>query len=141
MAVAEIRQKRVENDIETLRSTQSGLMDRIDSFSETLNETRDIALDNQSRLIRIEGRMDAFDTRMDAFNSRMDGFDSRMDGLDSRMDRFDTRMDAFNNRLDRVEQICAENRALILENREILLAIADHLGLVYEVPPKRPQSD
>ncbi len=113
MAVAEIRQKRVENDIETLRNTQSGLMDRIDSFAETLNETRDIALDNQSRLIRIERRMDGFDTRMDAFN----------------------------NRLDRVEQICAENRALILENREILLAIADHLGLVYEVPPKRPQSD
>ena len=120
MAVAEIRQKRVENDIETLRSTQSGLMDRIDSFAETLNETRDIALDNQSRLIRIERRMDGFDTRMDGF---------------------DTRMDAFNNRLDRVEQIGAENRALILENRGILLAIADHMGLVYEVPPRSPQSD
>ena len=54
MAVAEIRQKRVENDIETLRSTQSALMDRIDSFSETLEETRDIALANQSRLDRVE---------------------------------------------------------------------------------------
>ena len=92
MAVAEIRQKRVENDIETLRSTQSAPMDRIDSFAETLKETRDIALGNQSRL-------------------------------------------------DQVEQICAENRALILENRGILLAIADHLGLVYEVPARSPQSD
>ena len=141
MAVAELRQKRVENDIETLRSTQSGLMDRFESFAETLNETRDIALDNQSRLIRIEGRMDAFDSRMDGFDTRMDAFNNRLDGFDSRMDGFERRMDAFNNRLDRVEQICAENRALILENREILLAIADHLGLVYEVPPKRPQSD
>ena len=60
-------------------------MDSIDSFSETLEETRDIALANQLRL-------------------------------------------------DRVEQICAENRA-------ILLAIADHLDLTYEVPPQRPQSD
>ena len=134
MAVVEIRQKRVENDIETLRSTQSGLMDRIDSFAETIEETRDIALDNQSRLIRIERRMDGFDSRMDAFDSRMDAFDSRMDAFNTRMDGFNTRMDGFNNRLDRVEQICAENRA-------ILLAIADHLGLVYEVPPRSPQSD
>ena len=54
MAVVEIRQKRVENDIETLRNTQSALMDRIDSFADTLNETRDIALANQSRLDRVE---------------------------------------------------------------------------------------
>ncbi len=120
MVIAEIRQKRVENDIETLRGTQSALMDSIDSFAETLEEVRDIALDNQARLNRIE--------------RRMDGFDSRMDG-------FETRMDAFNNRLDRVEQIGAENRALILENRGILLAIADHIGLVYKVPPRSPQSD
>ncbi len=62
--MAEIRQKRAENDIETLCSTQSALMDRIDSFTETLEETRDIALDNQSRLNRIELRMEMVDTRL-----------------------------------------------------------------------------
>jgi len=113
MAIAEIRQKRVENDIETLRNTQSALMDRIDSFAETLEEVRDIALDNQARLNRIERRLDAVDTRLDSVDTR----------------------------LDRVEQIAAENRAIMLENRSILISIADHLGLVYEVPPRSPQSD
>ena len=92
MDIAEIHQKGVENDFGTLRIKRSALMDGIDSISETLEETRDIALANQSRL-------------------------------------------------DRVEQIGAENRALILENRGILLAIADHIGLLYQVPPRSPQSD
>lgn len=65
MVIAEIPQKRAENDIETLRSTQSALMDRIDSFAETLEEVRDIALDNQARLNRIERRLDAVDSRLD----------------------------------------------------------------------------
>ncbi len=58
MAIAEIRLKRTEQDIETLRSTQSALMDRIGSLSETLEEARDIALDNRSRLDKIELRLD-----------------------------------------------------------------------------------
>ncbi len=85
MDIAEIHQKGVENDFGTLRIKRSALMDGIDSISETLEETRAIALANQSRL-------------------------------------------------DRVEQIGAENR-------EILLAIANHLGLDHEVPPRSPQSD
>lgn len=43
VSIAEIRFKRTEQDIETLRSTQTALMDRIDSFAEMLEETRDIA--------------------------------------------------------------------------------------------------
>ena len=58
MAIAEIRLKRTEQDIETLRSTQSALMDRIGSLSEILEEARDIALDNRSRLDKIELRLD-----------------------------------------------------------------------------------
>ncbi len=65
MAIAEIRLKRAENDIDTLRSTPSALMDRIDSFSETLGEARDIALENQTRLDRIDGRLDRLERRMD----------------------------------------------------------------------------
>ncbi len=49
MAIAEIRLRRVERDIETLRSTQSALMDRIDSFAEMLEETPDIAAENRSQ--------------------------------------------------------------------------------------------
>lgn len=54
MALAEIRLNRTEQDIETLRSTQSALMERIASFAGTLEEGLDLARDNQKRLDRLE---------------------------------------------------------------------------------------
>lgn len=54
MATAEIRLKRAEQDIETLRSTQSAILERVDSFEEMLTESRDITRDNQRRLERLE---------------------------------------------------------------------------------------
>lgn len=58
MALAEIRLNRTEQDIETLRSTQSALMAQIGSFAGTLEEALDIARDNQKRLDRVEQRLD-----------------------------------------------------------------------------------
>ena len=40
-------------------------MDRIDSFAETLEEVRDIARDNGSRLDKIEARLDKVEFRLD----------------------------------------------------------------------------
>ncbi len=113
MAIAEIRLKRAEQDIETLRSTQTALMDRIDSFAETLEETRDIARENRSRLDRIGARLDKVEARLDRLEELC---------LENR------------SRLDRLEELC-------LENRTILFAIADHLDLTYEKPPRDTQPD
>lgn len=58
MELAELRMKRAEQDIETLRTAQSALIDQFDSFGKTLTETRDIARDNRSRLERVEERLE-----------------------------------------------------------------------------------
>lgn len=57
MALADVRINRAEQDIETLRSTQSALMDRFDSFADTLDEVLKIARDNRSRLDGIDARL------------------------------------------------------------------------------------
>lgn len=95
----EVRVRRSEQDIETLRKTQSAMLDRFDVIYRTLKETRDIAAENRERLERVK------------------------------------------ERLELVEEVVLENRALIEENRAILLSIAEHLGLTWEKPSGRGQSD
>lgn len=95
----EVRVRRSEQDIETLRKTQSAMLDRFDVIYRTLKETRDIAAENRERLERVEGR------------------------------------------LKLLEEVVLENRALIEGNRAILLSIAEHLGLTWEKPSGRGQSD
>lgn len=53
----EVRVRRAEQDIETLRRTQSAMLDRYDTIYKTLVETRDIAAENRERLERVEGRL------------------------------------------------------------------------------------
>lgn len=86
MALAEIRLNRTEQDIETLRSTQSALMERIASFAGTLEEGLDIVRDNQKRL----------------------------DGIDTRLDGIDTRLDSIEARLNQLEEVVLENRVILL---------------------------
>ncbi|MDE2750219.1 MAG: hypothetical protein OXI34_14780 [Chloroflexota bacterium] len=50
----DVRLRRTEQDIETLRKTQSALLERYDRIYKTLVETRDIAADNRRRLDRLE---------------------------------------------------------------------------------------
>ena len=95
----QVRIRRSEQDIETLRKTQSAMLDRYDTIYKTLVETRDIAAENRERLERVE------------------------------------------ERLELVEEVVLENRALIEENRAILVSIAEHLGLTWEKPSGRGQSD
>lgn len=95
----QVRIRRSEQDIETLRKTQNAMLDRYDTIYKTLVETRDIAAENRERLERVEGR------------------------------------------LKLLEEVVLENRALIEENRAILLSIAEHLGLTWEKPSGRGQSD
>lgn len=97
--MADVRLKRAEQDIETLRTTQNALLNRYDGIYRTLVETRDIAAENRERLERVE------------------------------------------ERLEMIEEVVLENRALIEENRAILLSIAEHLGLTWEKPSGRGQSD
>ena len=52
----EVRVRRSEQDIETLRTTQSALINRFDEIYRTLKQTRDIAAENRERLERIEDR-------------------------------------------------------------------------------------
>ena len=95
----QVRIRRSEQDIETLRKTQSAMLDRYDTIYKTLVETRDIAAENRERLERVE------------------------------------------ERLEMIEEVVLENRALIEENRAILISIAEHLGLTWEKPGGRGQSD
>lgn len=120
MAIAEIRLRRAEQDIETLRSTQSAMLQRIDSFSDTLTETRDIAAENRKRLERVEDRLTLLEEVV----------------LENRDLIRENRDMILENR-----KLILENRDLILDNRKILLAIADHLDLTLELPPQDPPSD
>ena len=52
---------------------------------------------DESRLIRLE-------TKVDAINDRLAGIEKRMDRLDRRMDRLEQRMDRIEQRMDRLEQ-------------------------------------
>lgn len=51
------RVKRAEQDIETLRTTQSAMLNHFDRLHKTMKETRDIADENRSRLERVETRL------------------------------------------------------------------------------------
>ncbi len=52
--MTEVRIRRSEQDIETLRKTQDALLNRYDGIYKTLVETRDIATENRRRLDRLE---------------------------------------------------------------------------------------
>lgn len=109
----ETRLNRVENDIETLRTTQANILDHLDSYSKTLNETRDIVDDNRQRLDRIENRLKLMDDRQKQMEDRLKRIEDRQDTL---------------------ERIVLENSAAISENRKILLSIAGSMGLTFEKP-------
>ena len=123
----DVRVRRAEQDIETLRTTQNRILERIDSFAGTLEATREIASENRSRLERVE---------------------SRLERVESRLERVDSRVERVESRLKLVEEVVLENRAIMLENRDmirenhaILLNIADHLDLTLETPPQGDQPD
>lgn len=106
------RLNRVENDIETLRTTQANILDHLDSYSRTLNETRDIADENRQRLYSIEDRQKQME-------------DPPADSWKASMVRTIAQM-------DRIIQIARESNAVLWENRAIALAIAEHLGITIE---------
>ena len=106
------RLNRVENDIETLRTTQANILDHLDSYSKTLNETRDIVDENRQRLDSIENRQKQME-------------DPPADSWKASMVRTIAQM-------DRIIQIARESNAVLRENRAIALAIAEHLGITIE---------
>ena len=59
------------------------------------------AVSDESRLIRLETKVDAI---IDLLNQRMDHLEQRMDRIEQRMDRLDQRMDRIEQRMDRLEQ-------------------------------------
>ncbi len=62
--MADVRLKRAEQDIETLRSTQNAMLDRFDEIYRTLKETRDIAAENRERLDKVEKRLERVEDRL-----------------------------------------------------------------------------
>ena len=107
------RINRVENDIETLRTTQANILNHLDSYLRTLNETRDIVDENRQRLGCIEDRQKQMDDRQKQMNERLKRMDDRQ-----------------NSR----EEIGLEHSAAILDVHEILLSIANSLDLTIEKP-------
>ena len=114
------RLNRVENDIETLRTTQTNILNHLDGYSKTLHETRDIVDENRQRLDRIEDRLDRIEDRLKQMEDRQKQMEARQKRIEDRQDSF--------------ERILLENSAAILENRKILLSIAGSMGLTFEVP-------
>lgn len=109
----ETRLNRAENDIETLRTTQTNILNHLDSYSKTVNETRDIAAENRERLGSIEDRL-----------KRMEERQQEMDGRLKRMEE----------RQNLSEEMLLELIGFARENRVILLTIAEHVGLTIENP-------
>ena len=107
------RLNRAENDIETLRTTQANILDHLDSYSKTLNETRDIVDENRQRLDSIENRQKQMEDRQ-----------KRMEDRQKRME----------DRQNSLEEIGLEHSAAILEVHNILLSIANSLDLTLEKP-------
>ncbi len=114
------RLNRAENDIETLRTTQANILDHLDSYSKTLNETRDIVDENRQRLDRIEKRLDSIEKRQKRMEDRLKRIEDRLKRIEDRQDSF--------------ERVLLENSAAIGENRKILLSIANSLDLTLEKP-------
>ncbi len=54
MELTELRMKRAQQDIETLRTAQSALIDQFAGYADTLDEVLEIARDNRSRLNQLE---------------------------------------------------------------------------------------
>ncbi len=140
----EIRLRRAEEDIKTLRNTENRILDHLDGFSVTLNETRDIAADNRERLARVEGRLDSIEGRLDSIEGRLDSIEGRLDSIENRLDGIENRLDGIENRqkrmddrLDLIEEIALGNNAAILEIRQIVVSIADSLDLTFEKPDSK----
>lgn len=110
---SEVRIRRSEQDIETLRKTQDALLNRYDGIYKTLVETRDIADENRQRLESIEKRLYSIENRQKQMEDRQ----KRMEDLQNSL-----------------EQIALEHSAAILEVHNILLSIADSLDLTLEKP-------
>ncbi|MYD11282.1 MAG: hypothetical protein F4X02_14725 [Chloroflexi bacterium] len=109
----ETRLNRAEGDIETLRTTQTNILNHLDGYSKTLNETRG------------EGAACDQDPQVDPVIASMDRTIATMDRSIARMKRMTAQM-------DRIIQIARENHAMLLENRAILLALAEHWGVTIE---------
>ena len=116
----ETRLNRAESDIETLRTTQTNILNHLDGYSKTLNETRDIAAENRERLGSIEDRQ-----------KRMD---DRQQDMANDLKRNSDRLKRVEDRLDNVERVLLENTAAIRENRLILLSLAENAGLTIAKP-------
>ncbi|MCJ7779466.1 MAG: hypothetical protein MUQ27_01445, partial [Acidimicrobiia bacterium] len=52
-----------------------------------------------TRIDRIDGRLDGIDTRIDRIDGRLDHVESRMDRLEAHMVRFDEKLDGFHEAL------------------------------------------
>lgn len=122
-----VRLRRVEQDIETLRTTQNAVLDRFDSINRTLQETRDLAAENRERLERVEGRLERVEGRLELLEEVV---------LENRAIMLENRTMMRENRT-----MMRENRAIIRENRSLLLMIADHLDLTLEKPDLGSQPD
>lgn len=132
--ITDVRVKRAEQDIETLRKTQSALLDRYDIIYQTMQDMRDVVLDNRNRLERVEDRLKLLE---DIVLENRDIMRQNRDGIrENRKMLQENRKMVLENR-----KMILENRDIILENRNILFAIADHLDLTLETPPPNSQPD
>ena len=99
-------------------------LERAERDIETLRKTQNAMLDRFDEIYRT-----LKETRDIAAENR------------ERLDKVEKRLERVEDRLKLVEEVVLENRALIEENRAILISIAEHLGLTWEKPSGRGQSD
>ena len=121
----EIRTARAESDIETLRKTQSAMLDRYDQFYKVQQETLEITGDNRCRLTRLEDRMKSVEDRQDRMEERL----QRMEDW-----QVQNEIKEQEERHKRFLKKAREGTAALHDNRRILLAIADHYNLSIPKP-------
>ena len=76
------------------------LNQRLDEFGKRMEELKQ---DTNTKLDRINARLDRTDAKLDRTNARLDRTDTKLDHINARLDRTDTKLDHTNARLDRTD--------------------------------------
>ena len=103
------------------------MLDKFDSLYSILDETRDIAADNRTRLERVEDRQERLIALV----------------LENRVTIHENRDAIRENRalIEENRALIEENRAMLYEIRDIVMQIASQVGLTMDKPGSDPQPD
>jgi predicted nucleic acid-binding Zn-ribbon protein len=102
-AMSEEILKQILVTVGKLDSRMERMESRMDSMESTMERMESRMDGMESKMERIESRMDGMESKMERMESRMDGMESRMERMESRMDGMESRMDGMESTMERME--------------------------------------